>query len=242
MGWQISIGYHPGTACCAITAPAPPAPPPPPANRQPTVCCAAERSTVASGETVGLRAVAFDPDGDGLSYSWTCGAGRIVGSGANVSLDTSGVTPPANVTATVRVSDGRGGGAEATCPVRIPAPERRPETITCESTGFPLDLARLNNVDKACLDDVVSRLRQDPRSRVIIVGHADSAERRPVVVARQRAEAAKAYLVRDRGVEESRISVRNAEATRPREVGSSHRNRRVELIFVPDGAVSPATE
>ena len=48
------------------------------------------------------------------------------------------------------------------------------ETITCISGGFPANLARLNNVDKACLDDVASRLRQDPRSRVVIVGHADS--------------------------------------------------------------------
>lgn len=242
-GWQFSIGYHPGTACCAITAPAPPTtPPPPPGNRPPTVTCEAERSTVAPGETVGLRAVASDPDRDSLSYSWTSGGGRITGSGASVSLDTSGVTPPANITATVRVSDGRGASAEATCPVRIPAPERRPETITCDSAGFPPNLARLNNVDKACLDDVASRLRQDPRSRVIVIGHADTTERRPGVVARQRAEAAKTYLVRERGIEESRVSVRSAEARPPREAGPSRRNRRVELIFVPAGAAPPEQE
>lgn len=237
-GWQFSIGYHPGTACCAITAP-PPRTPPPPDNRPPTVTCEAERSTVAPGETLGLRAVASDPDRDSLSYTWATAAGRITGAGPNVSLDTSGVQAPASITVTVRVSDGRGAGAEATCPIRIPAPERRPETISCESAGFQPNLARLNNVDKACLDDVASRLRQDPRSRVIIVGHADTTERRPAVVARQRAEAAKTYLVVERGVEESRISVRSAEATRPREAGSSRRNRRVELIFVPDGAVPP---
>lgn len=244
-GWQFSIGYHPGTACCAITAPVvppPPPPPPPPDNRAPTVTCQAERPTVTPGEKVGLRAAASDPDGDSLSYTWTSGAGRITGSGANVSLDTSGVTPPANITATVRVSDGRGASAEATCPVGIPAPQRRPETITCESGGFPLNLARLNNIDKACLDDVASRLRVDPRSRVIVIGRADSAERRPAVVARQRAEAAKTYLVRDRGIEESRVSVRSAEATRPRADGSALSNRRVELIFVPDGVAAPEPE
>lgn len=243
-GWQFSIGYHPGTACCAIAAP--PAPPPPPApplpslaNRPPTVSCEAERSTVAPGEAVGLRAAAADPDGDSLSYDWTTSAGRITGSGPSVGLDTSGVTPPANIAARVRVSDGRGASAEATCPVRIPAPERRPETITCESAGFPPNLARLNNTDKACLDDVASRLRQDPRSRVIVIGHADAAERRSAVVARQRAEAAKAYLARERGIEGSRVSVRSAEATQTREAGSARRNRRVELIFVPEGAVAP---
>ena len=61
-----------------------------------------------------------------------------------------------------------------------------PEAVTCTSGGFPRNLARLNNVDKACLDDVASKLRQDPRSRVVIVGHADRSERYPDVIARQR--------------------------------------------------------
>jgi outer membrane protein OmpA-like peptidoglycan-associated protein len=240
-GRQISIGWHPGQACCAIETPAapPPPPPPPPANRAPTVSCEVERSTIAAGETVGLRAVASDPDNDSLTYSWTTTAGRINGTGANVRLETSGVSAPANITATVRVNDGRGAGAEANCPVRIPAPARAPETITCESAGFPPNLARLNNVAQACLDDVASRLRQDPRSRVVVIGHADTAERRPDVIARQRAEAAKTYLVKERGIEESRVSVRSAGATRPREAGSSRSNRRVELIFVPEGATPP---
>ena len=238
MGRQISIGYHPGTACCAIATPARPTPPPPPPpqNRPPTVACETERSTVLPGEKVGLRAVASDPDNDSLSYSWSSGAGRIAGAGANVSLDTTGVTPPANVTATVRVSDGRGGSAEATCLVRIPAaPERRPETVTCSSAGFRHNMARLNNIDKACLDDVATRLRQDPRSRVIVIGHADASEHRPGVVARQRAEAAKKYLVDERSITESRVSVRSAAASPSREAGA----RRFELIFVPEGVAPP---
>jgi hypothetical protein len=75
----------------------------------------------------------------------------------------------------------------------------KPEAVTCTSGGFPRNLARLNNVDKACLDDVASKLRQDPRSRVVIVGHADSSERYPEVIGRKRAEAVKAYLVKERG-------------------------------------------
>jgi outer membrane protein OmpA-like peptidoglycan-associated protein len=98
-------------------------------------------------------------------------------------------------------------------------------------------------VDKACLDDVATRLRQDPRSRVIVVGHADSGERFPEVIARQRAEAVKDYLVRERGIEESRITTRSAAATRPLDSGTDAaaraRNRRVEVIFVPEGATAP---
>jgi outer membrane protein OmpA-like peptidoglycan-associated protein len=240
-GRHISVGYHPGTPCCAIAIPPPP--PPPPSNRPPTATCEAERSTAAPGESVGLRATASDPDGDSLSYTWSSTAGRITGQGASVSLSTAGVAPPATISATVRVSDGRGGIAESTCSVRIGTAERRTESITCVSGGFPSNLARLNNVDKACLDDVASRLRQDPRSRVIVVGHADRRERTPEVVARKRAEAVRAYLVKERGIEEARISTRSSGLSKPLDTGSSAsaraRNRRVEVIFVPEGSTVP---
>jgi len=244
-GRQISIGYHPGTVARAVEAPPPPPPPPPPAaNRPPTVTCDAERATIAAGETVGLRATASDPDGDSLTYAWSSSAGRITGTGASVRLDSSGVSAPANITASVRVSDGRGASAEASCAVRIPAPARAAEAQKlCDSAGFPRNLSRLNNVDKACLDDVAARLRQDPRSRVVVIGHADKAERFPEVIGRKRAEEVKQYLVTQRGVDESRISVRSAAANRPADTGTSAearaRNRRVEVIFVPEGASVP---
>jgi len=119
----------------------------------------------------------------------------------------------------------------------------RCQTVTCTSGGFPRNLARLNNVDKACLDDVATRLRQDPKSRVVIVGHADSQERYPEVIGRTRAEAVKAYLVKERGVDESRVIAKSAGATRPLDTGTSAaaraKNRRVELVFVPEGATPP---
>jgi outer membrane protein OmpA-like peptidoglycan-associated protein len=241
-GRHFSIGFHPGTACCKI-APPPPPPPPPPANRVPTVTCASDRATVLPGEKVGLRASGADPDGDVLDYTWTTSAGRIAGSGPVVELDTAGVAAPATFTAIVRCSDGRGGTASATCNVALPAPVAKPAVVVCESAGFPRGLARLNNVDKACLDDLVARLRQDPRTRVIVIGHADRSEPRPNVVARLRAEAAKSYVVKERGIEESRVAVREVGASRPHDTGSSAQarasNRRVEVIYVPEGATPP---
>jgi outer membrane protein OmpA-like peptidoglycan-associated protein len=241
-GRHISIGWHPGFACREVAVPPPP--PPPPSNQNPTVNCEVERSQILPGETVRVRANASDADGDTLTYEWSASQGRITGNGANATYDSTGVTPPATVTITVRVTDGRGGTAESTCTVRIAAAEKRAvETVTCISGGFPRNLARLNNVDKACLDDVASRLKQDPRSRVIIVGHADSGETHPDVIARKRGEAVKAYLVKERGIEESRITVRSAAATKPLDTGTTAmaraKNRRVELIFVPEGAVVP---
>jgi outer membrane protein OmpA-like peptidoglycan-associated protein len=242
-GRHLSIGWHPGFACREIAVPPPP-PPPPAANQNPTINCEVERSQILPGETVRVRANASDADGDTLTYEWSASQGRITGNGATATYDSTGVTPPATVTITVRVTDGRGGTAESTCTVRIAAQEvRKAETVTCISGGFPRNLARLNNVDKACLDDVASRLKQDPRSRVIIVGHADSGETHPDVIARKRGEAVKTYLVKERGIEESRITVRSAAATKPLDTGTTAmaraKNRRVELIFVPEGAVVP---
>ena len=243
-GRHISIGWHPGFGCREIETFVPPPPPPPPAaNNNPTVNCEIERSVILPGESVRVRANANDVDGDTLTYEWSTTAGRIVGSGPSVTFESTGMAPGSSATITVRVTDGRGGSATSTCSVRIREAERRPEAITCTSGGFPRNLARLNNVDKACLDDVASRLRQDPRSRVIIIGHADSGERYPEVIARRRAEAVKDYLVKEKGIEESRITTRSAGATKPLDTGKDAaaraRNRRVEVIFVPEGATVP---
>jgi outer membrane protein OmpA-like peptidoglycan-associated protein len=241
-GRHIAIGYHPGWGCREIAVPPPP-PPPPPANRAPSAVCEIERTTILPGETVRVRATGSDPDGDPLTYEWSTTAGRITGTGPTVTFDSTGMTPPASATITVRVSDGRGATAESTCTVRMEAKAAQIEAVKCVAGGFPRNLARLNNVDKACLDDVASRLRQDPRSRVIVIGHADSQEKFPEVIARKRGEAVKEYLVKERGIDEARITVRSAAATKPVDTGTDAaaraRNRRVEVWFVPEGATVP---
>jgi outer membrane protein OmpA-like peptidoglycan-associated protein len=238
-GRQISIGYHPGTKCHPIVAPPPPPTPTPmAANKQPTVSCEAEKSSVKPGETVKCRAVGSDPDGDTLTYTWTADKGKVTPNGAEATWDSTGVDGTATIT--VRVTDGKGGSAEARCRVDVRRPE---QPVTCIAAGFPPNRDRLNNVDKACLDDMASRLRSDPRSRLVIIGHADSKERSPEVIARRRAEAAKNYLVKERGIDESRISVRSEAARKPADTGTTEaarkKNRRVEIWFLPEGSQMP---
>ena len=148
------------------------------------------------------------------------------------------------MTVTVQVSDGRGGTAQATDTVRVKCPEKpKPEPVTCTSGGFPRNMARLNNVDKACLDDLASRMKQDPRSRIVITGHADKSEPNAEVIGRKRAEAIKTYLVKERGVDEARVTARSAGASKPLDTGTSAvaraKNRRADVTFVPEGATLP---
>jgi outer membrane protein OmpA-like peptidoglycan-associated protein len=241
-GFNLAIGYHGGTPCCEVYTP----PPPPaiPANRPPTVSVTCDPSPVLPGQVSNCKATASDPDGDPLIYSWSTAAGSISGSAASASLDTAGVKAGDCTVVTVKVSDGRRGEAEATARVCVQEPPKpRPEAVTCTSGGFPRNLSRLNNVDKACLDDVASKLNQDPRSRVIIVGHADSSERNTEVMGRKRSEAVKGYLVDERGIAEARITARSAADSRPLDTAKNARarakNRRVDVVFVPEGATVP---
>ena len=205
--------------------------------------CASDRPELLPGETVVVRATASDPDGDPLTYEWSTTSGHVTGTGPTATLDFAGVDPPANANVTVRVSDGHGHTVPASAPVALHAPARVAEAVSCLAGNFPKNLSRLNNVDKACLDDMAQRLQADPRARVVIIGHADSHERSAEAVGEQRAKAVRDYVVGERGVDASRVSVRSAAASKPLDTGmdaaAQSRNRRVEVWFVPEGAKEP---
>ncbi len=215
----------------------PPAPAPAP-NQSPTVTCAAERTEILPGETVNVHATASDPEGGPLTYAWSTTAGRVSGTAATGSLDFTGATPPATANITVRVTDDHGNTATSDCSVRLLEPVKPAEAVSCIAGGFPRNLARLSNVDKACLDDVAQRLTTDPRAHVVVIGHSDSKET-STTVAQKRADAVKAYLSKERSIEESRITTRSARPGKGADVTAQAANRRVEVWFVPNGATEP---
>jgi outer membrane protein OmpA-like peptidoglycan-associated protein/opacity protein-like surface antigen len=211
---------------------------PPPANQPPTVTCAADRSQILPGETATITATAADPEGGPLTYDWSATGGRVTGTGPSATVDFTGATPPANAAVTVKVTDDHGQTATSDCTVALMAPAKPPEAVSCISTGFPKNASRLNNVDKACLDDVDQRLKADPRARVVVIGHSDTKETSKNV-AQARAEAVRDYLVRERGIDTARIEVRAATATAGADATGQAANRRVEVWFVPEGAAVP---
>lgn len=213
-----------------------------PANQPPTVTCMADRAEILPGESVNVTATATDPEGDPLTYEWTASTGSVTGTGASAALSFAGATPPANATVTVRVTDNHGNTATSDCSVRLLEPVRKAEAISCIAGGFPRNLSRITNVDKACLDDVAQRLNADPRARVIVIGHSDSHEK-GADIAQRRADAVRDYLVKDRSIEGSRVTTRSASSSKPLQTGSDAEsqagNRRVEVWFVPEGATAP---
>lgn len=212
-------------------------PPPPAPNQAPTVSCAADRPQVLPGETVTIHATAADPENGPLTYAWTSSSGTVNGTDATGTLDFTGATPPATATVTVRVTDDHGNTATCDATVQLMEPVKPAEAVSCTAGNFPRNLARLSNVDKACLDDVAQKLTSDPRAHVVVIGYSDTKET-VKGVDQKRADAVRDYLSRERSIEVSRVTVRAAGSTKPLGTDAAG-NRRVEIWFVPEGAKDP---
>jgi outer membrane protein OmpA-like peptidoglycan-associated protein len=225
--------------------------PQPPPNVDPTVTFGSEsclvvgqpqiEGQVTDGERIRVIARANDPNGDDLTYEWQTSAGRLIGSGPEVTIDTTNVTAgpgtePIDIVITVRVSDGRGGSAAASTTCRVSS-VTKPAPIRLDDLMFSANSARVDNVHKAMLDDVALRLQQDPTTILVVDGHQDQAER--ANLSRQRAENVKRYLESEKGIDPNRIVVREFGASRPDPSGDPKRNRRVELWLIPRGADMP---
>jgi outer membrane protein OmpA-like peptidoglycan-associated protein len=200
-------------------------------NRPPVLSCSADRSTVLVGERVKITGQGSDADGDPLTYAWRTSGGQVMGSGASVDLDTTGVAP-GRYTVTGRVEDGKGGAADCTVGVDVQAPPPPPQASKINECSFnKMDIARVDNACKRILDDVSLRLKNEPKATVVLIGYADPKERKPDALALKRASNVKEYIAAQ-GVDGSRITVRAAGGQK----GADKENRRVDVVWVPEGA------
>ena len=199
-------------------------------NKPPTIECLTTTMDVAAGGTVELRARASDPDNDKLNYSWSSTGGSVSGSGDTATFNAAGVTA-GSYTVTVTVDDGRGG--KASCSMTVYASERI--SVTKEKCGyFTPGGARVDNCAKAILDDLATRMKNDPRLKANVIGYTDDsrAETRAKALGEKRAKAVAAYLEKQ-GVESSRLTITDGGANNPvgdnKTAAGKKLNRRVEI-------------
>ncbi len=188
----------------------------------PTLTCSANPSTIKPGDSSTITSQGVSPQNRPLTYSYTASAGSVSGTGTTATLTTTGA-PAGSITVTCNVADDKGHTATTTTSVNIeaPPPPPAPKTKTLCTITFGRDTkrpARVDNEAKACLDEVALNAQQTPDATVVVVGEKGNVvekvfkgkKKRAAMadLAAQRAVNTKDYLVKEKGLDASRISVR----------------------------------
>jgi hypothetical protein len=196
----------------------------------PTISCSANPTTLKPGDSSTITAQGVSPQNRPLTYTYSTSAGQINGSNNTATLNTSGA-PAGPITVTCNVADDKGQTASTTTSVNIeqPPPPPQPKTQTLCSINFDRDKrrpARVDNEAKACLDDVALNLQRQSDATAVVVGDSATGEKQGPKLAAQRAVNTKDYLVKEKGIDASRIQVRTGS-----EAGKQEQN-----YLVPAGA------
>ena len=195
----------------------------------PTISCMASPGTINPGDKSTVTATGVSPQNRPLTYSYSVapGAGAITGSGTTAVYDSTGA-PTGAVGITCNVSDDKGhtAGAQTSLTITAPYVAPIPHTQTLSSISFAADKerpTRVNNESKADLDEVAIDLQKQPDAKIVLVGDSDAKEKAKIAKeqaaakknkhikvedpAAQRAVNTKAYMVTEKGIDASRISV-----------------------------------
>jgi opacity protein-like surface antigen len=202
------------------------------AFQPPTVSCSAAPSTVHPGESAIITAVGVSPQSRPLTYSYSASDGSINGTTPSATLTTSSAPGTVNVTCNVVDDKGQTATSTTTVTVAAPAPPPAPTTQSLCSLHFDRDAKRPTRVDneaKACLDDIALNLQRSSDAKVAVEGNSDANEKtsnRRANNASLRAINTKHYLVTEKGIDPSRVTIYT---------GSSD-SKTVDMILIPSGA------
>ena len=201
----------------------------------PTVSCTANPSMVLSGNSSAISAIGISPQNRPLTYSFSSTSGSVSGSGSRATLSTVGV-PTGSIAVACNVADDKGQTASGTTSVTVtvPIPAPRPTTSALCSVSFDRDPRRPTRVDneaKACLDQIALNMQQTSNATLVLVGNAAGNEAGGQTLAAQRAVNTKAYLVGEKGIDSSRITVYTG----------SQDGKSVSTTLVPSDAIFDST-
>jgi hypothetical protein len=191
------------------------------AYEPPTISCSASPVTIKPGETITITASGVSPQNRPLSYSYAAVSGTISGAGTTATFSSSGA-PTGSTAIACNVADDKGQTATASISVTILAPyvSPVPHAQALCPVSFSDDKKRPTRVDneaKACLDEVALNLQNQPEAKAVVVGEATAGEQTPKKagkhpkaedLAAERAVNVKDYLVKEKGIDVSRISIR----------------------------------
>jgi outer membrane protein OmpA-like peptidoglycan-associated protein len=189
----------------------------------PTISCSANPSSVNPGDSATITATANSPQNRPLTYSYSASAGSVTGTTSTATLSTTGAAP-GPITVTCNVVDDKGHQASTTTSVTVVAPQPKPQPVSTQqlcSISFDRDTrrpARVDNEGKACLDDLALSLQRSTDAKLYVTGnsapvkepkhkkHANP-EAEAARLAAERAVNTKDYLVKEKGIDASRIAV-----------------------------------
>jgi outer membrane protein OmpA-like peptidoglycan-associated protein len=203
----------------------------------PTISCSASPSSVNPGDSSTITAMGMSPQNRPLTYSYSASAGSVSGTASTATLSTSGVTGGTSITVTCNVVDDTGKSATAMATVSVNAPPpivevKKPMIQNLCSVSFDRDKRRPTRVDnegKACLDDLALALQRSTDATLDLTGNESAAEMKSKPeqkFAAERAVNVKDYLVKEKGIDGSRIKVMTGSAD----------DKSVTSTLVPAGA------
>ncbi|KAA6459023.1 hypothetical protein DYQ86_17180 [Acidobacteria bacterium AB60] len=213
----------------------------------PTISCSVSPTTLKPGDSATITAQGLSPQNRPLTYTYSASAGTVNGSGNSASYSSTGApTGPVSITCNVADDKGHSASSNANLTIEAPPPPPQPHTQALCSISFTNDKKRPMRVDneaKACLDEVALDLQRQTDAKAVIVGESNAKEKaaqekaeklnarrkhaKPVEnPAAQRAVNTKQYLVTDKGIDPSRITVATG----------SGDDQKVENYLVPSGA------
>ena len=177
----------------------------------PTITCAANPSTLSPGDSSTITSTGVSPQNRPLTYSYSASSGTVSGTTNTATLATTGAAP-GPITVTCNVVDDKGQTATTTTTVTVsapPEPVKATTTALC-SINFGRDTkrpARVDNEAKACLDDLALNLQRSTDAKLAVVGNSGANEKNGPKLAAERAVNTKDYLVKEKGIDASRIMV-----------------------------------
>ena len=213
--------------------------------------CSANPSTVMSAGSSTITANATSPQNRPLTYSYSATSGSVSGTTSTATLTAPSVAAGSNssVTVTCNVVDDLGKSDSKMTTVIVngppmPPPPAAPMASSLCSVSFERDAKRPERVDneaKACLDDVALALQRSSDAKLALVGNEDAKEqkvdaklaklkhnRKPTAAA-SRAVNTKDYLVTEKGLDASRITVYTG----------ADDAQTVTTTLIPAGAINP---